>query len=347
MPQNVIRKLSRGETLTREESLDAIRGMMAGDYTPSQISAMLIALHIKGETVEEVTGFALGMREKLIPVHAQRTPLLDTCGTGGSSFRVFNVSTCSAFIAAAAGIGVAKHGNRAITGVCGSADVLEALGIDVDLTPEQCAACIDTVGIGFIFAQRHHPALKHVGPTRREIGVRTIFNLLGPLSNPAGARLHALGVYDPELCNLAASVLHELGSVRAIVMHGEPGLDEISITGETRISELQDGKVMDYTLTPSDLGIDIAAIDIEALGPASTAKENAVLVQEALSGDDFNSGSRSRRTLVAVNSAAALRAAGLANEWKDALDLANTIISERCALDKLNELIEFTRSVTR
>ena len=347
MPQTAIRKLCGGESLNREDALKTIHGLMDGKYTPSQIGAILIALHIKGETVEEVTGFAMGMHERLIPVHAKRTPLLDTCGTGGSSFRVFNVSTCSAFVAAAAGIGVAKHGNRAVTGVCGSADVLEALGIQVDITPEQCADCIDSVGIGFIFAQRHHPALAHVGPSRREIGVRTIFNLLGPLSNPAGAKMHALGVYEPSLCSLAAKVLRELGSTSAVVMHGDIGLDEISIVGETQISELRNGEVEDYTLHAADFGVDESSMDLNALAPASTTAENAALVREALSGVDIDAGGRSRRTLVAVNAAAALRTAGLAESWKEAVDLANTTISERRALDKLNELTEFTRSFIR
>ncbi len=347
MPQHVIQKLSNGLSLTREEALQSMRGMMEGRFTPSQIGAVLISLHIKGETVEEVTGFAMGMREQLIPVHAARTPLLDTCGTGGSSFRVFNVSTCSAFITAAAGIGIAKHGNRAVTGVCGSADVLEALGIQVEITPEQCADSIDTVGIGFIFAQRHHPALRHVGPSRREIGVRTVFNLLGPLSNPADAKMHALGVYEPSLCSLAAGVLKELGSTNAVVMHGDIGLDEISVVGETQISELRGGEIVEYKLKASDFGVDESRVDLKALAPATTPAENAVLVRDTLSNRDIDAGGYSRRALVAVNAAAALRTAGLAKSWPEAVELANALISDRLALDKLDELIEFTRSLNR
>lgn len=220
MPQEALNKLIERQHLTREEAHALLDAVMEGRATPAQIGALLVALRMKGETVEEVTGFALGMRARVVPVRAQRAPLLDTCGTGGSRFRVFNVSTCAAFVAAAAGIPVAKHGNRAMSGVCGSADVLEALGVKIHLTPEQCAACIDTVGIGFLFAQQHHPAMKQVSGPRREIGVRSIFNLLGPLTNPAGAARQVMGVYDAALCPLAAGALRALGSERALVLHG-------------------------------------------------------------------------------------------------------------------------------
>src|SRR5579871_3906220 len=242
MPQNALRKLIAREHLTRQEATAVLNALVEGEASPALIGALLVALRMKGETVEEVTGFALEMRARAVPVRPRSAPLLDTCGTGGSAFRVFNVSTCAAFVAAAAGIAVAKHGNRAMTGVCGSADVLEALGVRVDLTPEQCAACIDAIGIGFLFAQRHHPAMKRLSGPRREIGVRSIFNLLGPLTNPAGATLQAMGVYDGALCPLVAGALRELGSVRALVFHGEIGLDEIATIGPTRICELRTGR---------------------------------------------------------------------------------------------------------
>src|SRR5579862_9249124 len=221
--QETLRKLVARQNLDRAEAAEVMRALMDGMASPGQVGALLIGLRMKGETIEEVTGFAQEMRARLIPVKPGRQPLLDTCGTGGGRLQVFNVSTAAAFVAASAGIGIAKHGNRAVSGVCGSADVLEALGVRIDLAPAQVAACIDQVGIGFLFAPGHHPALKHVGSPRRELGVRTLFNLLGPLSNPAGARLHVMGVYDPDLCALAAGALRELGSERAVVVHAEIG----------------------------------------------------------------------------------------------------------------------------
>ena len=246
---DILHKLVARQDLTRDEATDVMTLLMTGQATPSQIGALLIALRMKGETVEEVAGFAQAMRAHVVPVQTQRKPLLDTCGTGGSRFRVFNVSTAAAFVMAAAGVAVAKHGNRAMSGVCGSADVLEALGVRVNLTPEQCARCIEEIGIGFLFAQSHHPSMKHVGATRREIGVRSVFNLLGPLTNPAGATRQTLGVYDRRLCALAIGALRDLGSERAIVMHGDIGLDEISTLGATHISELRDGHIETLRLT--------------------------------------------------------------------------------------------------
>ena len=223
--------------------------------------------------------------------------MLDTCGTGGSTFRVFNVSTAAAFVAVAAGAVVAKHGNRAMTSICGSADVLEALGIRVVLTPEQCADCIDSVGIGFLFAPHHHPAMKQVSAPRREIGVRSVFNLLGPLTNPAGATRQVMGVYEARLTTLAAGALRELGSERALVLHAEIGLDEISTIGVTQISELRGGEVRDYVLTPRDLGLDSPEPDPEALAPGATPEENAVILREALSGPRLRfSGSSAKRS---------------------------------------------------
>ena len=207
MPQDALRKIVAGQSLTREEARQAIMSVMDGLATPAQIGALLVALRMKGETVEEVTGCVEAMKARVVPVRPTSAPLLDTCGTGGSAFRVFNVSTAAAFVASAAGAAVAKHGNRAMSGICGSADVLEALGVRVVLTPEQCAECIDAVGIGFLFAPHHHPAMKQVVGPRREIGVRSIFNLLGPLTNPAGAARQVMGVYEGRLTSLAAGAL--------------------------------------------------------------------------------------------------------------------------------------------
>src|SRR5579862_9587116 len=230
--QETLRKLVARQNLDRAEAAEVMRALMDGMASPGQVGALLIGLRMKGETIEEVTGFAQEMRARLIPVKPGRQPLLDTCGTGGGRLQVFNVSTAAAFVAASAGIAVAKHGNRAVSGICGSADVLEALGLRIDLNAAQCAACIDRLGIGFLFAPSHHPALKHIGTTRRELGIRTVFNLLGPLSNPAGAHLQVMGVYAADLCPLAAGVLRALGSQRALVAHAEIGMGEISTCGQ-------------------------------------------------------------------------------------------------------------------
>ena len=319
---------------------------MDGKATPAQIAAILVALRMKGETVEEVTGFAEGIRARAVPVQVGRRPLLDTCGTGGSSFRTFNVSTAAAFVAAAAGIAVAKHGNRAVTGICGSADVLEALGVRVDLTAEQCAECIETVGIGFLFAPAHHPAMRQVSGPRREIGVRSIFNLLGPLTNPAGATHQVMGVYSAALGPLVAGALRELGSESAAVLHGDIGMDEISTLGSTSITELRGGEIVSYTLTRDDLGLTGPLPLRGYLTPAPEASANAALVREVLTGAAQDEGAAARRDLVAVNAAAALRVCDLAVSWPDAIYQARALIASGAALKKLEELISFTHRLT-
>ena len=345
MPQQALSKLIERRHLTREEANALLDKLMDGRATPAQIGALLVALRMKGETVEEVTGFALGMRSRVVPVRPQRTPLLDTCGTGGSRFRVFNVSTCAAFVAAAAGIPIAKHGNRAMSGICGSADVLEALGVRINLSPEQCAACIDTVGIGFLFAQQHHPAMKQVSGPRRDIGVRSIFNLLGPLTNPAGATRQVMGVYASELCPLAAGALRELGSERALVVHGEIGLDEISTIGPTRICELRDGDIRDYRLTPEEMGLQGPPPSPEALLPLETPKANADLVREVLSGTAETPDALARRNLVAANAAATLRISGVTDSWPDAVRKASQLLTSGTAYSVLEQLIAFTSAL--
>jgi len=344
MPQDALRKIVSGQSLSREEARQALTAIMDGLATPAQVGALLVALRMKGETVEEVTGFVQAMRARVVAVRARSAPLLDTCGTGGSAFRVFNVSTAAAFVAAAAGAVVAKHGNRAMSGVCGSADVLEALGVRVSLTPEQCAECIDAVGIGFLFAPHHHPAMKQVSGPRREIGVRSVFNLLGPLTNPAGATRQVMGVYDGGLTSLAAGALRELGSERALVLHGEIGLDEISIIGPTRVSELRDGIVTDYILAPRDFGMDCAEPDPADIAPASDPAENAEILRDVLSGVPGDGRARARRDLVAVNAAASLRVCGLAEEWPEAVDLAKRILASGAAFEKVQNLAELSRS---
>lgn len=345
MPQDAIRKLVAGEHLTDAEATRAVEALMDGKATASQMGALLVALRMKGETAVEVAAFARSLRARAVQVRPRRTPLLDTCGTGGSAFRVFNVSTAAAFVAAAAGAVVAKHGNRAMSGVCGSADVLEALGVRIDLTPQQCADCIDEVGVGFLFAPSHHPAMKQVGPTRREIGVRSIFNLVGPLANPAAATRQVMGVYDGALCGVAARALKELGSEQAIVVHGEIGLDEISTIGRTRVSELRGDVVTDYVLSPADLGFDGPEPRPEYLAPLATPAENAALLREALGANRDGEVVVARRNLIAVNAAACLRACGLADGWPEAVRLVTNIMVSGQALSVLDRLVAFSRSL--
>jgi len=344
--QDNLRHITNGRHLTADEASGTMRSLIDGLATPAQIGALLIALRMKGETVTEVASFAREMRLRLVPVTPKRRPLLDTCGTGGSACRVFNVSTAAAFIVAETGVGVAKHGNRAVSGVCGSADVLEALGVRIDLAPEHCANCIDVLGIGFLFAPAHHPALRYVSGPRRELGVRTVFNLLGPLSNPAGATLHVMGVYDGELCPLAAGALRELGSDRAVVVHGEIGMGEISTIGPTRISELRDRSISHYVLTPADLGLHGPEPALMDIAPAPTAAANADLLRNVLGGHDSDWRARSRRNLIAVNVAAALRVAGITEDWPAGVEHAQDLLSSGCGLQVLDRLAAFTQDTS-
>ncbi len=344
MLPDILHKLVERQDLTRTEASEVMTALMAGQATPGQIGALLVALRMKGETVAEVTGFVQAMRAVMVPVPTRKTSLLDTCGTGGSQCRVFNVSTASAFALASLGIPVAKHGNRAMSGICGSADVLEACGIRVNLSPEQCARCIDEVGIGFLFAPGHHPALKHVGPIRREIGVRSVFNLLGPLCNPARATRQTLGVYDRRLCPLAIGALRDLGSERALAMHGEIGLDEIATNGITYVSELRDGEIIHYTLNRETLGLRGGEPCPEDLAPRSTPEENAQLLRDVLAGKDGTRAEHARQELAAVNIAASLRVCGLADTWPEAVELARETLRSGKALAKMDELRAFTRA---
>ncbi|MCS6776820.1 MAG: anthranilate phosphoribosyltransferase [Chthonomonadaceae bacterium] len=343
-PQEAIRRVTAGGSLTREEAEQVASALMQGQATPAQIGALLVALRMKGETVEEVAGFAAAMRQHVVPVRTLRQPLIDTCGTGGSTFRVFNVSTAAAFVTAAAGLAVAKHGNRRVTGICGSADVLEALGVTIDLDPPSCAACIDAVGIGFLFAPNHHPALKHVGGPRREIGVRSLFNLLGPLTNPAGASRQVMGVYEASACRLACGALQRLGCERAIVVHAAIGLDEIATIGETSVCELRGGEILEYTLTPERLGLQGADPHPADLAPADTPAGNAMLMREVLSGKAETQAQKARRDLVAVNAAAALRVGDLVEDWPEAVQRAQRILATGAARDVLEQLIAFQRA---
>jgi anthranilate phosphoribosyltransferase len=320
-----IAKLVRRESLTEGEASEAFEGIIRGDATPVQIAGFLVALRMKGETVDEITGFARTARALATPITVDGD-LLDTCGTGGDGLSTFNISTLSAIVAAACGARVAKHGNRASSSVCGSADVLEQLGVKIDLGPDGVARCIDEVGIGFLFAPIFHPSFRFAGVPRRELGVRTVFNVLGPLCNPAGAKYQALGVADGSVAGKMADVLVRLGVERAIVFHAGDGMDELSVSGPSHVIEI-DGVRKDYELDPSELGLARAPLDsMRGGGP----EENARIAREILDGAQGP-----RRDVILLNAAAALRAAGLAKDWKQGLGAAADAIDSGRAGDVL------------
>ena len=330
MIAELIRKVADGKDLTAEEAHAAMTEIMEGQASPVQIAGFLTAMSMKGETVEEITEFARVMREHVVKVNAQRRPLVDTCGTGGDALKTFNVSTAAAFVAAGAGVAVAKHGNRSVTSKCGSADVLEALGVKVQQTPEEVARCIDEIGIGFMFAPAFHPAMKHAAPVRRELGMRTVFNMLGPLTNPAGAEAQVLGVYSPELTEVHAGVLQRLGCNRAFVVHGEGGLDEFSVLGSTRVTEVSDGGLNTYQVTPEDLGVTRASAKAIAGG---SPEENAGLLVGVLEGK-----AGPARDMVLMNAAAAMVAGGRAADLRDGIQAAAQAIDSGAAVGKLEQL---------
>jgi anthranilate phosphoribosyltransferase len=304
-----IAKLVRSESLTEAEASEAFDEIMRGDATPVQIAGFIVALRMKGETVDELTGFARAARAMATPITVDGA-LLDTCGTGGDGLATFNISTLSAIVAAASGARVAKHGNRAASSMCGSADVLEQLGVKIDLGPDAVARCIEGAGIGFLFAPIFHPSFRFAGVPRRELGVRTVFNVLGPLCNPAGAKYQALGVADGNVAAKMADVLIRLGVERAIVFHAGDGMDELSVSGPSHVIEI-DGSRKEYELDPSDLGLAKAPVDaMRGGGP----EDNARIAREVLGG-----ATGPRRDVVLLNGAAALRAAGLAKDWKDGI----------------------------
>ncbi len=321
--------------LAEDEAANVMRGIMTGEASPAQIGAFLAALRMKGETVEEVAGMARVMREHSLRV-AVDGALVDTCGTGGDSHGTFNVSTAAAFVAAGAGARVAKHGNRAMTSSCGSADVLEALGAKIGLTPEQVAGCIEQAGIGFMFAQVFHPAMKYVAPTRREIGIRTVFNILGPLTNPAGARSQLLGAARPELAEMIAAVLARLGTHHALVVHGQEGLDEISLAGKSTVHEVCDGAVRSYEITPEDVGLPPAPLEAVRGG---TPDENAARLRGVLGGERGP-----LRDIVVLNAAAALVAADIAGGMAEAVEKAAAAIDSGAARDRLEQFVAVSRS---
>ena len=333
MIQDAIQQLIAGRDLDRETATAVMDQIMSGEATDAQIGGFLVALRCKGETEDEVAGFTEVMRAKATRISGGRPPLLDTCGTGGDASGTFNISTTAAFVAAGAGCTVAKHGNRAISSRCGSADVLAELGVNIEADPARVGVCLDEAGIGFLFAQALHGAMKHAIGPRRELGTRTVFNILGPLTNPAGATRHLMGVFAPELTELQARVLGALGSERAFIVHGLDGLDEITLTGPSRVSELADGEVRSYEIEPGDFGIDRAGA--EALKGGDPAA-NAAILREVLDG-----GSGPRTDVVLLNAAAALAAAGVAADLAGGVEAARDSIASgraRACLDRLVEV---------
>jgi len=339
MIKESIRKLVNGADLTYEESTASMKEIMSGAATNTQIGAFLTALRMKGETADEITAFTAVMKECCHQIHPTvKGRLVDTCGTGGDKIKTFNISTTAAFVVAGADIAVAKHGNRSVTSKCGSADVLERLGLNLNMNPDDVEKAIEEVGVGFMFAPAFHPAMKHsIGP-RREVGIRTVFNVLGPLTNPADANAQLLGVYDPRLTEPLAYSLKSLGCEEAMVVHGLDGLDEISTIGKTRISWLRGDEVTTREMTPKDFGVKHAKIeDIKGTTPEESAEIVFKILYGCCERDD------PRREIVQVNGAAAIIVSGEAEDFGYGMELANESIESGAAYKKLRELIKFSR----
>jgi anthranilate phosphoribosyltransferase len=325
-----------GHDLSHADMLAVMQQVMGGELTPAQIAGLVIALRVKGESVDEITAAATVMRQLSTKVAISNTThLIDTCGTGGDGIQTFNVSTCAAFVAAAAGAKVAKHGGRSVSSTCGSADVLEALGVNVNFTPEQVANCVDEIGIGFMFAPNHHSAMKHAAPVRRELGVRTIFNLLGPLTNPAGAKRQVMGVFDKALTGKLAKVLQKLGSEHVLVVHGADGMDEISFTGDSYIAELEDGKVSEYTINPTQFGLTIHALKSIRV---ENAEQSKAMILDVLNGKAGAGTQSAAREIVLLNAGAAIYVAGLQPSIHAGVQHAAQTIDSGLALKKLEAL---------
>jgi anthranilate phosphoribosyltransferase len=333
-----IAKVVERHNLTEDEAAQAMTVIMEGAATAAQIAAFAVGLRMKGETVDEITGFVRVMRDFSLKVPTETDKVVvDTCGTGGDKLKTFNISTTAALIVAASDrVAVAKHGNRAATSKCGSADVLEALGVRLDLPPGDVGRCIDEVGIGFLYAPAMHPALKYASAPRREIGTRTFFNILGPLTNPAGARVQLIGVADASLCDLLVKVLQRLGSDRCMLVHGMDGLDEISTMGATLVAELADGRISSRLIHAKEFGV--PETTIEHLAACETPAENAKIVTDILSGRDTGP----RRDIVCLNSAAVLVVAGVAPSLTDGYAAAISLVESGAAMDALERLREFT-----
>lgn len=336
--KDVLQQLLNRQDLTHAQMLDIMRQVMQGELTPAQIAGLLIGLRMKGETVEEISAAAQVMRELSTKVVIKDTAhLVDTCGTGGDGIQTFNVSTVSAFVAAAAGAKVAKHGGRSVSSTCGSADVLEALGVSVNLAPQQVADAVGEIGIGFMFAPNHHSAMKHAAPVRRELGVRTLFNLLGPMTNPAGAKRQVMGVFHKDLTGLLARVLQRLGSEHVMVVHGADGMDEISFTGDTYVAELKDGEVREYVLNPTRFGMPIQALQAIRI---KDANESRAMVLDVLAGK-----AGPARDIVLLNAGAAIYVSGVVDSIEAGIARAAEVIDSGAARHKLDQLKAITANV--
>ena len=332
--KRAIRAVVDGRELTTGEATTAMDAIMTGQVTGAQIGALVTALRMRGETVDEIAGFATAMRRHAlrVPVSDGDGPLVDTCGTGGDAAGTFNISTTAAFAIAGAGVRVAKHGNRAVTSKCGSADLLEGLGVRIELTPEQVATCVERVGIGFMYAPAFHPAMRFVGPARREIGIRTIFNVLGPLTNPAGARHQLIGVGHPDIAHKLAQVLGRLGSEHAVLVHADEGLDELGISGPSAVTEYdaREGEIRTYTVTPEEFGLVRATVD-ELRG--GSVDENVAITRAVLSGANGP-----RRSITLLNAGAGIYAANAAPTYAAGIEMAADAIDSGRALAKLEQL---------
>ncbi|ADE10518.1 anthranilate phosphoribosyltransferase [Sideroxydans lithotrophicus] len=336
-PQQALVRLIEQREIFYDEMLSLMRQIMSGEVSPTMIAAILVGLRVKKETIGEISAAAFVMREfaSKVPV-TKRDHLVDTCGTGGDAAHTFNISTASALVASAAGARVAKHGGRSVSSTCGSADVLEALGVNLSLTPEQVGHSIDQIGIGFMFAPNFHGAMKYAAPVRKELGVRTMFNVLGPLTNPAGAENQVMGVFHPDLVGIQARVLQRLGSRHVLVVNGADGLDEITISGPTNVAELKGGQVNEYTVTPEQFGLQSAPLDTIRVANAAEAKDMLLGVLDNKPGP--------ARDIVLLNAGAAIYVAGLADTLANGVSKASATISSGAAKDKLAQLIKISNA---
>ncbi|MEE4191417.1 MAG: anthranilate phosphoribosyltransferase [Halieaceae bacterium] len=332
--QQAIERLVESADINSEEMRSVMRQVMGGEASAAQIGAFLVALRIKGETIDEIAAATEVMRELATPVTIEADHLVDIVGTGGDGANLFNVSTASSFVAAAAGAHVAKHGNRSVSSTSGSSDVLQALGVNLELSPEQVARCVQEVGMGFMFAPQHHSAMKHAAGPRKELGLRTVFNMLGPMTNPAGVRRQLIGVFDPGLCRPMAEVLKRLGSEHIMVVHAHDGLDEISIASPTHVAELRDGGISEYEINPTEFGRPMGSLDDLVVG---SSDESVKLIKAALSAEHQDAAN-----MVILNAGAAIYVSGVAPTLADGVQMADDAVASGAALQKITELRQFT-----
>ncbi|MCP5326920.1 MAG: anthranilate phosphoribosyltransferase [Oceanospirillaceae bacterium] len=336
--RQALKTVVENRNLSESEMVAVMQQIMTGQASEAQIGGFLVALRMKGETIDEITGAARVMRQLASGVKISGEHVVDTCGTGGDGANIFNVSTASAFVAAAAGVKVAKHGNRSVSSTTGSADVLEAAGVNLNLSPEQVARAVQEIGVGFMFAPAHHSAMKHAIGARKELGLRTIFNMLGPLTNPAGVKKQVIGVFNGELCRPLAEVLQRLGSEHVLVVHAKDGLDEISLASSTRVAELKNGQISEYEIKPEDFAIQSQSL----IGlSVQSAAQSLELIQDAL-GERATAEGRKAADLIALNAGAAIYAADIASDLKQGVAMAEDAIASGLALEKMKELVSFS-----